>query len=131
MHTTTRKTWQFWATPGVALAIGFGYLAAAWAGGHPGVGVFMLSIMVVAAVGSVLFANRSETVRGLMDHRDERLSTIDLTATAAAGMAVIVAVLIGVLVELARGDDAMPYAWLGAVGGVSYVVAVVVLRMRG
>ena len=28
-----------------------------------------------------------------MDHRDERLSTIDLTATAAAGMAVIVAIL--------------------------------------
>jgi phosphotransferase system glucose/maltose/N-acetylglucosamine-specific IIC component len=131
MPTTTHRTWQFWATPAVALGIGIGYLAAAWAGGHPGLGVFMLAIMVVAAVGSVLLARRSETVHGLMEHRDERLSTIDLTATAAAGMAVIVAVLVGVLVELARGGDAMPYAWLGAIGGASYVVAVVVLRVRG
>jgi hypothetical protein len=91
----------------------------------------MLSVMVVTAVGSVLFARHSETVRGLMDHGDERLSTIDVTATAGAGMAVIVAVLVGFLVDLGRGGDGMPYAWLGAVGGVSYIVAVLVLRVRG
>jgi Kef-type K+ transport system membrane component KefB len=131
MPTTTRRSWRFWATPATALVIGFGYLAASLVGGHPADGVFMLSVMVVAAVGSVLFARRSETVRGLMDHRDERLTNIDVTATAAAGMAVIVAVLIAVVVDLARGGNAMPYAWLGAIGGVSYVVAVVVLRVRG
>lgn len=129
--TTRRRPWQFWATPALALTIGVGYLAAAWAGGHPAMGVFMLAVMVVAAIGSVLFARRSETVQGLMDHRDERLTTIDLTATAAAGMAVIAADLIAFVVELARGGDGMPYAWLGAVGGVAYVVAVVVLRLRG
>jgi len=56
MSTTTRRTWQFWATPAVALIIGVAYFWASWAGGHPGTGVFMLSVMVVAAVGSVLFA---------------------------------------------------------------------------
>lgn len=130
MSTTTRRTWQFWTTPAVALIIGVAYFWASWAGGHPGTGVFMLSVMVVAAVGSVLFARRSETVKGLMDHRDERLATIDLTATAAAGMAVIVAILVAFIADLANGGDGMPYAWLGAIGGVAYVVAVIVLRVR-
>ncbi len=130
MSTTTRRTWQFWTTPAVALIIGVAYFWASWAGGHPGTGVFMLSVMVAAAVGSVLFARRSETVKGLMDHRDERLATIDVTATAAAGMAVIVAILVAFLADLANGGDGMPYAWLGAIGGVAYVVAVIVLRVR-
>jgi len=130
MSTTTRRTWQFWATPAVALIIGVAYFWASWAGGHPGTGVFMLSVMVVAAVGSVLFARRSETVKGLMDHRDERLATIDVTATAVAGMAVIVAILVAFIADLADGGDGMPYAWLGAIGGVAYVVAVIVLRVR-
>jgi hypothetical protein len=34
------------------------------------------------------------------------------------------------VVELARGHDGSPYAWLGAVGGISYLVAIVVLRLR-
>jgi hypothetical protein len=131
MPTTTLRNWRFWTTPAVALAIGVAYLVAARAGGHPGQGVFMLAVMVVTAVGSVLFARRSETVRGLMDHGDERLVTIDLTATAAAGMAVIVADLVAFVVDLARGGDGMPYAWLGAIGGLSYVLAVIALRLRG
>jgi hypothetical protein len=131
MTTTTRKRLRFWATPALSLAIGVGYFAAASAGGHPGEGVFMFSVMAVTAVASVLFARRSETVRGLMDHGDERLANIDLTATAGAGMAMIVAVLVAFVVDLARGGDGMPYAWLGAIGGVAYIVAVIVLRVRG
>jgi uncharacterized YccA/Bax inhibitor family protein len=65
-----------------------------------------------------------------MDHRDERLATIDVTATAVAGMAVIVAILVAFIADLANGGDGMPYAWLGAIGGVAYVVAVIVLRVR-
>jgi hypothetical protein len=72
----------------------------------------------------VLFARRSETVNHGPPH--ERLATIDLTATAAAGMAVIVAILVAFIVDLANGGDGMPYAWLGAIGGVAYVVAVIV-----
>jgi hypothetical protein len=131
MQTTTRRRWQFWATPAVALIIGVGYLWAASAGGHPGRGVFMLAVMVLTAAASVFFARHSETVRGLMDHGDERLTNIDLTATAAAGMAMILADLIAFVADLARGGDGMPYAWLGAIAGVSYIAAVVVLRLRG
>ena len=32
---------------------------------------------------------------------------------------------------LARGHSGNPYAWLGAVAGISYLLAVLVLRLRG
>lgn len=34
------------------------------------------------------------------------------------------------MVEVARGNDTAPYSWLGALGGLSYLVALVVLRLR-
>jgi presenilin-like A22 family membrane protease len=43
---------------------------------------------------------------------------------------VIIAVIIGFLVELARGHDGNPYAWLGAIGGVTYLLAIVIFRIR-
>ncbi len=42
----------------------------------------------------------------------------------------ISAVIVGFLVEVARGRDGSPYSWLGALGGGVYLVAVVVLRLR-
>jgi hypothetical protein len=66
-----------------------------------------------------------------LDRRDERINSIDLRATAYAGHAVIVAVIGAFVVEIARGEDGWPYAWLGAVGGVVYIVAVIVQRVRG
>lgn len=45
---------------------------------------------------------------------------------------VLITVIIGAwLVEIARGDDGSPFAALGAVGGVAYIVIVAVLRRRG
>ena len=44
----------------------------------------------------------------------------------------MITVIIGAfLVEVARGHDGSPYAALGAVAGVAYLVAIVGLRMRG
>jgi hypothetical protein len=86
--------------------------------------------MALFSAGIVLAARRSETVQGLLDRRDERISAIDVKATAFSGMALITAILVAFVVELARGQDGMPYAWLAALGGVSYVTAVIVLRLR-
>ena len=47
-----------------------------------------------------------------------------------AGMAVLLAVIVGFVIEIARGQDGLPYAVLGAIGGVVYVAAVIVLRLR-
>jgi hypothetical protein len=80
----------------------------------------------------VLLGGRSETIRGLRgDARDERFRQIDIHATALAGLAVIVAIIVAFLVEIARGHSGSPYTWLGAIAGISYLAAIVVLRIRG
>jgi hypothetical protein len=43
----------------------------------------------------------------------------------------ISAIIVGFLVEVARGHSGSPYDWLGAIGGLAYLVAVIVLRIRG
>lgn len=53
------------------------------------------------------------------DGRDERFRQIDIHAAAIAGLAVITAIIIGFLVELARGHDGSPYPWLGAIAGLA------------
>lgn len=79
----------------------------------------------------ILLGGRSETIRGLRgDGRDERFRQIDVHATALAGIAVITAIIVASAIELARGQDGRPYSWLGAIGGLAYLAAVVVLRAR-
>ncbi len=120
-----------WFQPGVALALGVLFLGALWIGGDPRNGLYSLLVMVgFAAV--ILFGGRSETIRGLRgDGRDERFRQIDVAATAVAGMVLITAIIGAFLVEIARGHDGSPYAQLGAVAGGAYLVAIVVLRLRG
>jgi hypothetical protein len=106
-------------------------MAAFWIGGHAAYGLESLGIMAVFAA-AILFGGRSETVRGLRgDGRDERFARIDLLATTISGLALIVAVIVAFLAEVARGHSGMPYAWLGAVAGLAYLAAVIVLRLRG
>ena len=89
-----------------------------------------LGIMVVFGA-AVLLGGRSETIRGLRgDGRDERFQQIDLHATAIAGVTVIIAIIVAFIVEAARGHSGAPFTWLGAIAGVSYIVAVIVLRVR-
>jgi hypothetical protein len=126
-----RITRSKWFLPLFAVALGLLLFAAQWVGGNPGSGVVSLAIM--SAFGAlVLFGGRSETIRGLRgDGRDERFRQIDIHATAIAGLAVITAIIVAFVVELARGHDGSPYGWLGAIAGLSYLVAVVVFRIRG
>jgi hypothetical protein len=120
-----------WFLPSFSVALGIVMLAALWVGGNLVSGLESLGIMV--AFGAVvLLGGRSETIRGLRgDGRDERFRRIDIHATALAGLALITAVIVAFVVEVARGHDGNPYAWLGALAGLVYLVAVVVLRIRG
>ena len=81
----------------------------------------------------ILFGGRSETVRGLRgDGRDERFRQIDIHATALAGIVVLSAIIVAFIVEVARGQTRARHTeWLGAIGGLSYLLAVVGLRLRG
>ncbi|MBV9003423.1 MAG: hypothetical protein JO181_02115 [Solirubrobacterales bacterium] len=120
-----------WFLPLFATALGILVFAAQWIGGDPGGGLVSLAIMT--AIGALfLFGGRSETIRGLRgDGSDERFRQIDLHATAIAGLAVIAAVIVAFVIELARGHSGSPYSWLGAIGGLTYAVSIVVFRIRG
>jgi hypothetical protein len=83
-------------------------------------------------VGKPQADGRSETIRGLRgDGRDERFRTIDIHATAIAGLAGISAILIASIVELARGHNPDPYGWLAAIAGIAYLAAIVIFRICG
>ncbi|HET8977150.1 MAG TPA: hypothetical protein VFN87_03270 [Solirubrobacteraceae bacterium] len=120
-----------WTVPGFAVAMGVIMLIAQAIGHHLGSGVVSLGIMVAFAL-VVLLGGRSETIRGLRgDGRDERFAQIDLRASWFAGMVLLVTVLGAFIVEMAQGRDGNPFTWLAAVAGVSYLVGVVVQRVRG
>jgi hypothetical protein len=120
-----------WFLPLFAVALGLVVFVAQWIGGDPGSGLISFAILV--GFGAlVLLGGRSETIRGLRgDGRDERFRRIDIHATAVAGLAVISAIIIAFLVEVARGHSGSPYSWLGAIAGVAYLAAVIVFRIRG
>jgi hypothetical protein len=120
-----------WFLPLFAVFLGGLVFGAQAIGGHPGSGLVSFAILAFTG-GVVLFGGRSETIRGLRgDMRDERFQRIDIHATAFAGTAVITAIIIAFLVELARGHDGNPYGWLGAIGGLAYLAAVIAMRLRG
>jgi hypothetical protein len=120
-----------WFLPSFSLALGLVVLAVSWLGGNPGEGAISFGVLAVFGL-FVLVAGRSETIRGLRgDGRDERFAQIDLQATAVAGLALIVALIVAWLVATARGQSGSPYDWLLAVGGLAYVLAVAWFRWRG
>jgi len=111
--------------------MGVVYLVALSIAGQPVWGVLALAIMVAFSGALLLARRRSETVKGLLDRRDERISAIDLRATAITALALIAVILIAFVVQIARGQSGWPYSMLGFVGGVTYIAAVIVLRVRG
>ena len=80
----------------------------------------------------MLLGGRSETARGLRgDGRDERFAMLALQATALAGLALMIAVIVAFIVDVAHGHIGEPYDWLGAIAGLAYIAAIIVLRVRG
>jgi hypothetical protein len=125
-----RLTRSKWFVPLVSVALGVVVFAAQWIGGDPRSG--LVSFGILAGFGAlILLGGRSETIRGLRgDGRDERFRMIDIHATALAGLAVILAIIVAFIVELAKGHSGNPYGWLAAIGGLTYLVAIIVFRIR-
>ena len=119
-----------WFLPLFSLALGVLFLGALWVGGDRQGGLEALAVMAVLGV-LILAGGRSELIRGLRgDGRDEYWQRIDIHATVLAGNVAIAAILGMCAWEWAHGRDGTPYAQLGAITGVAYVVAVGVLRWR-
>jgi hypothetical protein len=120
-----------WLMPAFCVLAGIGVFTAQWIGGDARSGLISFAILAVFGL-LILFGGRSETVRGLRgDGRDERFRTMDIHATAFAGIVLVFAVIVGWLIELARGHDGSPYGQLGAIGGLAYLVAIAFMRWRG
>jgi len=120
-----------WFLPLFSLALGGVVLLASWLGGQLSAGVYGLVVLAVFGLVLLLLTGRSETIRGLTTGRDERFAQIDLRATAVAGLVLITTVIVAWLVEIARGHSGNPYGWLGAIGGLAYILAVAFFRWRG
>jgi len=113
------------------VGLGLVYLGVQWANDDPGGGLVSLAIMVAFAGALVAFSGRSGVAEVMRNPRaDERSAMLDMRATAFAGLVVITVVIAAVFYELARGGDPSPYAQLGALAGVAYLVALFVLQRR-
>ena len=125
----TRRS-KKWVVPGLALLIGGAYFLANWIGGNPAFGASLFVIMLVYAA-LLLLGGRFEIFRALRGQfDDERYRSFDLQATAYAGGVTILVLIGGFIYELAQGKDGQPYSLLCAVFGVSYLVALILLRWR-
>jgi hypothetical protein len=131
MRTAPRRLMRSkWFLPLFCGLLGLLLFGAEAVGGDTGAG--LVSLGILSAAGALLLVGgRSETVRGLRgDGRDERFQRLDVNATAFAGTIVILAIIVAFLVELAQGKNGSPYGWLGALGGLAYIAAVIVMRVR-
>ena len=121
-----------WVMPAFALVLGAVFMAAQWIGGDATGGLISFGIMAAFAALLVVLEGRSGAIAIMRrPARDERARNIDLAATAFAGIVLITVILVAVMVQFARGEDPSPYAHLGAVGGVAYLVALVGMQRRG
>ena len=120
-----------WLLPLFSLGLGLVVFVVSWLGGQFGAGLGSLAILAAFGLLILLLTGRSETVRGLTVARDERFVQIDQRATAAAGLVVIVTLIVAWLVAIARGQNGHPYDWLLAVSGLSYLLAIAFFRWRG
>jgi hypothetical protein len=120
-----------WWAPLDSLGLGAIVFAASAIGGNAGEGLFGFAVMAGLGLVFLIGGARSETLAGLGGPgRDERWAFIDMRATAFSGLVVLLAILGAWLYEIADGRDGSPYSQLAAIGGIAYIVGVVIGRRR-
>jgi len=119
-----------WFLPLFSVALGLVFLGALWTGGDRRGGLEALAVMVATGF-LVLAGGRSELIRGLRgDGRDAYWQRIDIHATVLAGNVAIGAIIGMCRVGVGAWPGRDPYAQLGAITGVAYILAVGALRWR-
>ena len=119
------------ATAAVLVVGGGGVAIATWVSGQHGFAIGLVAIYAVAAVVTYVWAGGKGDVAAILRiGGDERQRGMDRDATAITGIVVVVAAIVGVIIQTARNADPGPYGVICAVGGISYVVSLLALRGR-
>jgi len=120
-------------TAAVLVVGGGGLAVATWIGGEHGLAVGLLIFYAIAALGAYLWAGRDSDVGAIMRAGgDERQRRLDRDAMALAGLAMGTAAIIGAIISAAVNHGNIGgYGVICFVGGVSYVISLLVLRRRG
>jgi predicted tellurium resistance membrane protein TerC len=118
------------ATSAVLIVGGGALCVGTWVGGEHGLAVVLFGFCLLAAVVAYLWSGRDSDVAAIIRAGgDERQRRLDRDATAISGLAMATAAIIGAVVESARNHgDIGAYGVIAAVGGLSYVVSLLVLR---
>jgi hypothetical protein len=120
-----------WFMPAFCVLLAAVMFAAFAIGGDTRSGAVSAGMLLLVGAVFSFGGRRSETLAGLAGPgRDERWERIDIHATALTGGFLILVIIGAWLVEIAQGKDGNPYAALGFVGGLAYVLAVAFLRWR-
>ena len=129
MTTTIRRSPVLFVGIVVGLVIGAAELAG---GGTVGPAAVSTAIPIAYAVLVTLLARRSEAASVLAGRPvDERWELMNQEAAAwALGLSAIV-IIAAFIVADATGGDWLPYAFVGAVMGASYIGSLAVITLRG
>ena len=119
-----------WLVPLVPVALGAVVLVAATTTGHLLSGLAWFAAL--AAVGALsAIAGRFEAARRGRRHvGDEREAIINARAMSIAGTVLVIALTGCSAFTLVRGESTSPYTVLLAVGGITYVVALIALQAK-
>jgi hypothetical protein len=131
MMVTTHRHPKRLATTGVLVVGGGAISLGAWLGGQRGLAMALAAFSVVAGVVAYVWAGGRGDAAALMRLAgDERQRSLDVRATAAAGLAMACFAVGGTVVDLAGGGSGMPWALICAVGGAAYALSLAVFRGR-
>lgn len=119
------------ASTAILGVLGGAIAIATWVGGEPYLAIMLGIFYVVCCAAAYVWSRGGGDVAAILRlDGDERQRLIDIRATALAGLATLMFCVGGVIVDLARGGTGNPWALICAVGGISYTVALAVLRKR-
>lgn len=113
------------------VVLGGALSVAIWISGEPEFAAIMAAFYVVAGVIAYVVAGGSSDIAAIMrTDTDERQRRIDHDAVRVAGWVMGGVALLGVIVQVARGEDPGGFAWVLMAGGAAYSIALGVLARR-
>jgi uncharacterized membrane protein len=132
MNVNTHYRLRRATAPAILTVGGAALTLAVWAGGSGSWAISAAIFYAIAALVAWKWAGgRGEIAALLRADGDERLRSIDRDATATTGAVMAAAAIIGAVVEAAaHHGDPGAYGLMCLLGGITYTMAVVLLRRR-